>query len=442
MMPFQEISIDKKKIITIAGILFSFILYSHLHVSAESNTYYVSIDGNDEHAGTRENPWRSIQYGVTQLKPGETLFVRGGQYSEYVHITNSGSKEEGPITIQSYPGEKVVLDGQNLSLDDGDTFFYFENAHYIIVDGFEVRNLVTDNRDDYPAGFLVLDGSSHIIIRNNHIHHIENHSKKGNAHGILIYGNIATPIRNITIENNQIHHLILGNSEALTVSGNVDGFTISENRVHDNNNIGIDLAGFYKACKEENCLDQARNGVVSNNHVFNNSSGKNPAYGGTYAAGGIYADGATKIIIKENMISNNDFGIELASENYGKTTSYITVERNKIFNNNGAGLILGGSDRSNGGAYRNTISNNFFKKNDRMKQGYGEITIQENATQNELINNSFFTRFGHKFTQDVGRTGKKDLGVDFMTNSIGETFRLKDQVFLYRILFNQEKMDE
>ncbi|WP_425615671.1 right-handed parallel beta-helix repeat-containing protein [Anatilimnocola sp. NA78] len=66
--------------------------------------------GKDTAAGTEAAPWKTIQHAVNQLQPGDTLYLRGGIYYEHVTLTRSGTEQQ-PITIRSYPGEGVVIDG-------------------------------------------------------------------------------------------------------------------------------------------------------------------------------------------------------------------------------------------------------------------------------------------------------------------------------------------
>ena len=66
--------------------------------------------GDDTNEGSKAKPWRSVQHAVEQLKPGDTLYLRGGVYHEKVHLTRSGTPKS-PILIASYPGELAVLDG-------------------------------------------------------------------------------------------------------------------------------------------------------------------------------------------------------------------------------------------------------------------------------------------------------------------------------------------
>src|SRR5262249_44252030 len=66
--------------------------------------------GSEAAAGTEQAPWKTLAHALRQLKPGDTLLIRGGTYYEKVSLSRSGT-EQSPITIRSYPGELVVIDG-------------------------------------------------------------------------------------------------------------------------------------------------------------------------------------------------------------------------------------------------------------------------------------------------------------------------------------------
>jgi hypothetical protein len=68
------------------------------------------IKGADENDGSLTGPWRTLQHALRKLKPGDTLYLRGGTYYEHVALTESGTPE-APITIRSFPGETAILDG-------------------------------------------------------------------------------------------------------------------------------------------------------------------------------------------------------------------------------------------------------------------------------------------------------------------------------------------
>jgi hypothetical protein len=66
--------------------------------------------GNDGHDGSKGRPWRTVNHALKQLRPGDTLYLRGGVYYENVSCAVAGTKD-APITLRSYPGELAVLDG-------------------------------------------------------------------------------------------------------------------------------------------------------------------------------------------------------------------------------------------------------------------------------------------------------------------------------------------
>ena len=42
--------------------------------------YFVATDGSDSNAGTLLAPFATIQHAATVLSPGDTCYIRGGNY--------------------------------------------------------------------------------------------------------------------------------------------------------------------------------------------------------------------------------------------------------------------------------------------------------------------------------------------------------------------------
>lgn len=72
--------------------------------------FFVSPDGENSNSGEISAPWKTIKYGLNQLKPGQTLVLREGIYRENVRIALKGKKGE-EITIRAFPGEQAIIDG-------------------------------------------------------------------------------------------------------------------------------------------------------------------------------------------------------------------------------------------------------------------------------------------------------------------------------------------
>jgi len=355
--------------------------------------FYVATKGSDANPGTIDQPWKTIQHAAETLQAGDTVFVRKGVYKALVNIHVSGT-QGAPITFTNYPNEKAVIDGSGIvPLSDNCGLIFIQDQHDLVIRGFELRNFSTAKPDPQPAGIFVLGACYNIELRNNNVHAIRNTHKDGNGFGIAIYGTSdMQPITNLIIDGNEVHHLKTGNSESMVLNGNVTNFQVTHNRVHDNNNIGIDFAGFEQTCPDP-AKDRARDGVCSDNVVWKISSRSNPSYAGSASADGIYCDGAERVVIERNVIYFADIGVELASEHGvqdgdGNCTD-CTLRDNFIYKSRVAGLGLGGYDAMRGATINCSVTNNTFYQNDTMRTGSGEVMLQFYLTNNTIEQNIF-----------------------------------------------------
>ncbi|MFJ7850077.1 nitrous oxide reductase family maturation protein NosD [Peribacillus sp. NPDC097224] len=353
----------------------------------ENNKLYVSSAGDDKNVGSKKEPLRTIQKAVDLAKPGTTVHVRKGVYNEQVVIRKSG-KENAPITIKAYPKEKAIIDGRGLEVSwDDQGLVSIHNQSYVTIDGLDIQNYKTEQEDLVPIGISVSGSGNGIRILRTHIHHIETLHENGNAHGIAVYGTEAPQaIEDIILSGNTLEEMKLGASETLVMNGNISNFQVTNNIVRRNDNIGIDVIGFEGVSPVEK-FDQARNGIIRNNTVYEISSYGNPAYGNQYAAGGIYVDGGKDIVIEKNRVYKNDIGIEAASEHEGKVTSSITIQNNSIYENRSAGIAIGGYDRKRGSTINSTITGNVLYKNDTEFQEGGQVLLQYHTNHNRIENN-------------------------------------------------------
>jgi hypothetical protein len=354
--------------------------------------YYVATTGSDSANGSAMAPWRTIQHAMNAVPAGATVQVAGGTYNELVTITHSGSATAGYITLTSAPGQTATIDGTGLGIPQGQQgLVTLQNVSYVRVVGLQLQNYTSNSSSVVPLGIYVTGSGDHIEIRNNHIHDIVTTVKtsSGDAFGLAVYGNATTPISNLIIDGNELDHLTLGYSESLSVNGNVQNWQVTNNKVHDNNNIGIVAIGF-EGTAPTSSLDQARNGWIAGNTVYNISSANNPAYNNQPSADGIYVDGGTQITIEWNNVRAADLGIELASEHYGRVTSYVTARNNLVLYSNIAGISIGGYKASVGGTSHCTIVNNTLFQNDALLTGSGEFQVQYNASNNLFANNILY----------------------------------------------------
>ncbi|QDY82696.1 DUF5123 domain-containing protein [Paenibacillus polymyxa] len=366
-------------------------------VSAAGAEYYVATSGSDSNAGTSDAPWKTLQHAADTVPPGSKVYVRGGVYKEKLKITRSGSASQGPIVFASYGNETAIVDGTGLSANGNEGLIELADVDYVTIQGFEIRNFYTTSKNAVPTGIYVHGAGGFINLSDNKIHDIKNTATPTgkdrlgrDAHGIAVYGTKApASIHNLTINGNELYNLVLGSSEAVVLNGNVDGFAVTSNLIHDNDNIGIDLIGF-EGTASNTTYDQARNGLVKSNRVYNNSVRNNPSYkSNDNSAGGIYVDGGKESIIEQNYSYNNDIGVEIASEHVGKATSNITVRSNVIYNNRLTGIAMGGYDDERGSTVNCKIVNNTVYKNDTFDDGSGQLLVQYNTRNNVIKNNIF-----------------------------------------------------
>jgi hypothetical protein len=387
---------------------------------ATGQTYYVSTTGLDSNSGTTtELPWRHIQYAASLAAAGDIINVRAGVYNEAVTVSGSGSATAGPITFQSYPGELATVDGTGLSVTDGESgLFNISNNNYITISGFEIRDFASTSIKQVPIGIYIQNAADNVQLLANYVHNITttaatNENNCGSdALAIGVYGSSATPVSNLTISGNEVSNNLTGCSETVSVDGNVVGFAITNNLIHDNNNIGIDAIG-YEGVAPSGSNDQAQNGLISGNTVYNITSYGNPDYGNNYEADGIYVDGGTNIIIEQNTVYNTDLNIELASEHKGKYTSYVTVRNNLVYDGYSNGISIGGYGPGVGGTQYCTIVNNTLYNNDTAEQGSGEFQIQYYATNNVFKNNIVYAGPQNLFINNFTTSETNPASIDY-----------------------------
>ena len=388
--------------------------------------YFVSTAGSDTNDGLSDGTaFRTIQKGVNVAVAGDVVQVRGngGVYAERITIANKVGAEAAPIVLKTYDGDPpAVVDLTGVAVpktSSKEAIIKIENCHWVVVRGMAFRNFRTAGTNavqasQTPVGIYVNCTSgntcSHIVLRECEVSGIWQSSTAlydfdANAHGIIVMGRSASALTGLVIENCKVFNLRLGASEAVALNGNVSRFRIANNEVHDCNNIGIDMIGFEDAYKGSVAADvsedQARHGECVRNHVYNIDSALNPAYGGSFtntfasesvrnsrrAAGGIYVDGGRDVVIEGNVVQGCNFGVEIASEHFGRTTTDCVVTGNVVSGCHVGGIVLGGGDVENGGVSGIVISHNTLLHNDPTSYGGGQVLMNNRVNNTAIIGN-------------------------------------------------------
>lgn len=420
-----------------------FTLASSLALCAQAATYYVAKTGSDSNAGTQAAPWLTIGHAALEATAGSTVYVGAGTYSESVAFANSGTSS-APIVFN---GQGVaIVDGTGLSCCTSPGFassngFIGTNTqglfnigasagvNYLTVEGFTVQNFKTKSAAQVPVGILILGSGTGIQVLNNTVQNIQTSAgKNGNAYGIGVFGISATPL-SLTVSGNTVTGCLTGESETTTYNGNVQNFVVSNNIIYNNDNIGMDAIGFEGVGPTG--YDQAMNGDVYGNLIYNNSAFKNPGEGNSYDEDGLYCDGCTAVTFERNTVYGNDLGIEAASETSGKVGSEVIVRNNLIYANNSNGVSVGGYAKTGtGGSTNITIVNNSLYDNDTKKTGSGEFQIQYRATgilfENNIVYAGAQGLFVHGFVAGSGVTLNNN---DYYTTSSTTTFELNAKTY-------------
>ncbi len=227
--------------------------------------YHVAVNGNDQASGTPEHPLRSISHACDQAKPGDSIIIHGGSYTEMIYIRNSGDAGK-PMTLKSAPGEQVFLDGKGVMQQ----MISLMGKSNVVIDGIYFRNIV--NYLSINSAAIRLDSGKNI-----HISRCMYDGRAG-AHYTPFFVN-ASDIADMTFDNNVIVRGFRGarfkNCPELTIRNNVWYVNqIKHLQIFNNpaetallqNNIFVDLVPrkFFEPLLETNSLKA----FVEGNNVF------------------------------------------------------------------------------------------------------------------------------------------------------------------------------
>jgi len=282
-------------------VLFVLLAVGCIHASAA--TLYVAIHGTDGNRGTSAQPFRTITHAYNLAKPGDTILVGPGVYTDYssgwgLHLGKSGTASSH-IILRSQLRGRAVLDGQNAA--DRNVGIYID-GNYNVVDGFEIRN--------GTKGGITIWGDGNLILRCN-IHH------NGNPAGTETDGRDGIYSDEGTSGNRYIGNLVYHNGRT---GSNLDHglYLCGQNELALNNVLlansacGLQIAGYstvrnlkvYNNVMAFNGTDgiilwQSLNGIDIRNNIFYKN--------GHYAIGSYDAHGSG-VIVGRNLSFENGIG--------------------------------------------------------------------------------------------------------------------------------------
>jgi uncharacterized protein (TIGR03437 family) len=112
--------------------------------TSSGRQYYTAPNGTPGGTGSKADPWDLVTAlsQPTVVKPGDTIWLRGGTYGKGTTEFNSklAGTESKPVVVRQYPGERATIDG-HVAINGSNAWFW----------GFEVTNSGT-NRVSTVAG--------------------------------------------------------------------------------------------------------------------------------------------------------------------------------------------------------------------------------------------------------------------------------------------------
>jgi hypothetical protein len=289
--------------------------------------FYVDSLAAPGGVGLLSAPFKSIQEGLNVLKPGDTLYVRGDPagsgriYSETPMFLVSGVNGS-PITVRSFPGEKVIVSTTETIILDRD---------FIVIKGFIFDHQKLE--------------SDAIRWSGNNINLSECEVRNGSRDGI----DVSAKAKNVTISHCLIHDFVWADTarrdaHCIVANPGVIGIRITGNTIYNCSGDGIHLF----ANDSTPVLLYVTNAVIENNTIYstlgaNSENGldfkggvdiavkQNDIYGFTKNKAVVVQKGTKNLRLEGNRIHDSARGVEFRWE-AGSFQHNITVTRNIFFN--------------------------------------------------------------------------------------------------------------
>lgn len=278
-------------------------------------SYYVSPSGLDTNPCTLALPCKTFQKVTGLVVAGDTVYLRGGTYTQRLMITKSGVAGAF-ITFQAYPGETPVIDGNTFTATSSGGMIDIRNSGYIRIDGISVINA--------PQAAILANTANHIQIVNN-----KTNAAKASS-GIGVWWSDQVLVSNNKVANSHVLSIADGgHEESISIAGTTN-FEVSYNEIYRDSAYPAQFGDLAIDCK-----DGSRFGTVHHNYIHD--------YLSDTGAGGIYVDAwehlTGNIDIYSNYLKNSSVGIDISSER-GGTTENVRIFNNVIYNMNASGITI------------------------------------------------------------------------------------------------------
>jgi hypothetical protein len=305
-----------------------------------------------------EAAFTSVQEAVDSLGPrGGTVEVHEGTYAERLVLDGRRG-----VSVQARTGDRVVLDVAGTEPTDGMSgVVEVRGGSLIDLVGLELRGYRTDRADAVPVGLLVTGSVEGLTVDGLVVRDLGTTVEAGTgsaAHGIAVVGHeVREATTDLVLTNTYLRDLSLGEGAGILVEGNVMGWEVTRNRVHQVDHDGIRVSGPGAptgAAADAPPGQRPRDGLLSGNSVVDVAAATNLALGpeGCVCAAGISIDGGLDLTLTDNTVSRADVGIEVPAEEAGGTTEGLDLLENVVEDARHAALVIGADDPEGGSVSR------------------------------------------------------------------------------------------
>jgi hypothetical protein len=258
--------------------------------SATACAKFVSPSGSDSNDGSQNSAWQHLQKAFNSSAAGDVVCLRAGTYpsqstTTYSQIMNNSGTPASPITIQNYPGEAAVVQGntrvngayvtfKGTALTPPYGLVFQIGTSGLTINGFDVLNThdvtldhVEIQKFDHHAAYNQSNGCNNKVL-GSYIH--DNGVSAGSVSGIA-WGSTSSGcangglIANNVVENNSSTGIQLYAGGSSTTPSNV---TVEENTFVLQGAYGITVWG------DKN--------IVANNIVYGNGDPLKDSQGAIY----------------------------------------------------------------------------------------------------------------------------------------------------------------
>ncbi|MCD4656251.1 MAG: right-handed parallel beta-helix repeat-containing protein, partial [Planctomycetes bacterium] len=294
--------------------------------SVLGTAYYVQPNGNDSNTGTgtgNGEAWATLVYAVSQVAPGDVVYVKVGTYTEQVTVTNTESGEAGlPIQFIADADGSVFGTSGDVTIDGTTYCIYMNGGDYWTFKDFKLTGC-TDH------GVYALGDSHHNTFEGLEIIGI---GTGGTFAAIYLYGTSSSVNTRYT---DIINCDITGDTFGIYLYNYSDYCEISENTIAGFTTAGIYISNYCDSCEISKCKISNSTNTAYGIYVEDSDSCsfENNFVYGDFTTAAIYDEDNVSILWNFNSVLNNES--DAGNNNYGYhgkrgTSKVVSSFRNNI----------------------------------------------------------------------------------------------------------------